>query len=95
VKIVRSPAEWQPVRAAGKRWFLIRYGVIGRGLPLAVVCAAGIQFALGTRPNEWLRTDAFWLRLVLLIVIFSLSGLVTANATWNLYERRFGEGAKR
>jgi hypothetical protein len=95
MKMVRSPAEWQVVRAAGKRWFLLRYGVLGRGLPLAILCAAAIQFALGTPPQEWLRTRDFWVRLGLALVVFSLSGSLTANATWNLYERRFGEGAKR
>jgi hypothetical protein len=95
VKIVRSAAEWAPVRAAGKQWFLLRYGVLGRGLPLALLTASAIQLALGTPPDQWLRTRDFFVRLGLAFIVFSLSGSLTANATWNLYERRFGAGAER
>jgi hypothetical protein len=95
MKIVRNPAEWQAVRATGKQWFLLRYGVLQRGLPLGIICTAAIQFAMGTRPNEWLETDGFLLRLAMLCALFSVSGSITANATWNLYERKFGAGAPR
>jgi hypothetical protein len=90
VKIVRNPQEWEAVRAAGKPWFLIRYGVLGRGIPLALLCAIAIQFALGTPPAEWLRSQDFLLRLGLFVLLFSFTGSMTANATWKLNERRFG-----
>ena len=41
MKVVRTHAEWAALRARGRRWFLLRYGVLGRGLPLALLCAVG------------------------------------------------------
>lgn len=90
MKVVRNPQEWEALRAAGKRWYLVRYGVLGRGLPLAVLCAVAIQLALGTPPAEWLRSQDFLIRLGLFVVLFSFTGVMTANATWKLNERRFG-----
>jgi hypothetical protein len=90
VKIVRTQEEWAPLRARGKRWFLLRYGVLGRGLPLAVVCALAIEVSVGTPFPGALWSPAFLGRLALAFVVFSASGCLTANATWNLYERRLG-----
>jgi hypothetical protein len=90
VKIVRTREEWAPLRARGKRWFLLRYGVLGRGLPLALLCVVAIEASLGSPFPEALRSPAFLVRLVLAFGVFSLSGCLTANATWNLYERKLG-----
>jgi hypothetical protein len=93
VKIVRTREEWTAIRAHGRRWFLIRYGVIGRGLPLALLCALAIEVSIGGSFPELLRSQAFLGRLALAFAVFSASGCLTANATWNLYERRLGPGA--
>jgi hypothetical protein len=96
MKVVRDPQEWEALRTAGKRWYLVRYGVLGRGLPLAVLCAVAIQLALGTPPpNEWLRSQDFLIRLGLFALLFSFTGVMTANATWKLNERRFGGAGPR
>jgi hypothetical protein len=97
VKIVRTREEWLPLRARGRRWFLLRYGVLGRGLPLALICALAIEVSLGSPFPEALRSQAFLGRLALAFAVFSASGCVTANATWNLYERKLGPagGASR
>jgi hypothetical protein len=90
VKVVRTHAEWAALRARGRRWFLLRYGVLGRGLPLALLCAVAIEVSLGSPFPEALRSQAFLGRLGLLLAVFSVSGCLTANATWNLYERKLG-----
>jgi hypothetical protein len=95
VKIVRTREEWLPLRARGKRWFLLRYGVLGRGLPLAVICALAIEVSLRSPFPEALWSPAFLGRLALAFAVFSASGCLTANATWNLYERRLGGAAPR
>ena len=92
MKIVRTREEWAQLRARGRRWFLLRYGVLGRGLPLALLCALAIEVSLGTPFPEALRSQAFLGRFALALAVFSLSGCLTANATWNLYERKLGPG---
>lgn len=93
MKIVRTREEWAPLRARGRRWFLLRYGVLGRGLPLALLCAVAIEASLGSPFPDALRSQAFLGRLALAFAVFSLSGCITANATWNLYERKLGGAA--
>jgi hypothetical protein len=93
VKLVRTREEWSAIRAQGKRWFLIRHGVIGRGLPLALLCAVAIEVSIGGSFPELLRSQGFLGRFALALAVFSASGCLTANATWNLYERRLGPGA--
>jgi hypothetical protein len=85
--------EWASVRARGKTNFLVRYGVLQRGLPFGVLIAVVIELALGNPFPEALRAPLFLVRLVALVGLFSLSGCMRANVTWNAYERRFGQGA--
>ena len=93
MKIVRTREEWAPLRARGRRWFLLRYGVLGRGLPLALLCAVAIEVSLGSPFPDALRSQAFLGRFALAFAAFSLSGCITANASWNLYERKLGPGS--
>jgi hypothetical protein len=95
VKIVRSREEWQALEARGKSWFLLRYGVLGRGLPLAILCALALEASLGGSFPEALRSARFLRTFALALAVFSASGSLTANVTWNLYARRFGGGETR
>jgi hypothetical protein len=88
--VIRSREEWERVRAAGQRRFLIRYGVIGRGAPMAVLCALAIEVSLGGSLPEALWAPPFIGRLVLAFAFFGLGGAFTSLMTWRLYERRFG-----
>lgn len=90
MKRVRSREEWRAVEARGKGWFLLRYGVLGRGLPLALLCAFALEVSLGGTFPEALRSLRFLRTFALALAVFSASGSLTANATWNLYARRFG-----
>ena len=85
--------EWAGVRARGKTNFLVRYGFLQRGLPFGVLIAVVIELALGSPFPEALRSPVFVFRLVALVALFSLSGCMRANVTWNAYERRFGQRA--
>jgi hypothetical protein len=90
MKLVRTREEWRAVEARGKPWFLLRYGVLGRGLPLGLLCALAVEASLGGDFPEALRSFRFLRTLALAFAVFSASGSLTANVTWNLYARRFG-----
>lgn len=88
--IVRSQEEWERIRAAGQRRFLFRYGVIGRGVPMALLCALAIEISLGNALPDALWSAPFLGRLVVAFAFFGLGGAFTSLMTWRLYERRFG-----
>jgi len=88
--VVRNHEEWDRIRAGGQRRFLIRYGVIGRGLPMALLCAIAIEVSLGSTLPDALWAPPFLGRLALAFAFFGLGGAFTTLMTWRLYERRFG-----
>ena len=87
---VRDPAEWDRIRARGKNWFLFSRGVLGRGVPMALVLALGIELYLGGRLPGALLGTAFLGRLALALVIFSVGGVLNAQMQWKLNQKRFG-----
>lgn len=95
MKIVRTREEWLALESRGKAWFLLRYGVLGRGLPLALLCAVALEASLGGSFPEALRSLRFLRTFALALAVFSASGSLTAHVTWNLYARRFGGGETR
>ena len=88
--VVRTREEWDRLREAGQRRFLVRYGVIGRGIPMALLCALAIEISLGSPLPDALTSPAFLGRFALAFAFFGLGGAFTALMTWRLYERRFG-----
>ena len=91
--VVRHREEWQRIRARGRRAFVLRYGVLGRGVPMALLCALAIEFTLGSPFPDALTSPAFLGRLAFAFVVFAIGGAFTATMTWRLYERRFGADA--
>jgi hypothetical protein len=85
--------EWQKVRAKGKGSFLLRYGFLGRGLPLGVVAALAIEGALGSPFPDALGSGPFLARLAFCIGVMTASGCVAANFNWNLHEKRHARAA--
>lgn len=92
--IVRSREEWQRVRARGKQRFLLRYAVLQRGLPMAIVCAVAIEIYLGNPFPDALATLPFVGRFVFALAVFSLGGFFNAQLNWRLWERRYGSGSE-
>jgi hypothetical protein len=80
--------EWPSVRARGKRAFLLRYGLLGRGLPLGALVALVIEAGLGGAFPAALWSPSFLGRLLLCVAVFSVTGCVNANVTWNAHEKR-------
>ena len=87
---ITSAEEWQAVRDKGLSNFVLRTGVLGRGLPLGVVVAVCIEVVIGHPIPEALATWGFVGRLLMAVGVFSISGSISARAYWRSYERRFG-----
>ena len=88
--IARSEREWRQIRERGRPWFLFSRGVLGRGLPMAIVCALAIEVYLGGRLPDALISVRFLGRLTLALAVFSVGGLLNAQMQWKLHERHFG-----
>jgi hypothetical protein len=89
---LHSKEEWEKVRAKGRGWYLVRYGVVGRGIPMGIVVALLIELwdPSGAMPDALLETR-FLGRLLLAVAVFAASGCISALANWRVHERRFGE----
>jgi hypothetical protein len=83
--------EWREVRAKGKGPFLLRYGFLGRGLPLGVVVAIAVESLRGGPMPDALTSVSFLALLFFCIAVMTASGCFSANVNWNLHERRYAE----
>ena len=89
---IHSEEDWAKIRTLGRERYLLRYGVIGRGLPMGIVVALLIELwdPSGAMPDALLDLR-FLGRLLLAIGVFAASGCISALANWRMHERRFGE----
>jgi len=88
--MAQDRAEWDRIQERGKNWFLFSRGVIGRGLPMALVCAIGIEVYLGGELPRALAEAPFLGRLALALGVFSVGGVLNAQMQWKLNQKRFG-----
>ena len=88
---IHSKQDWAKIHADGKGRYLLRSGVIGRGIPMGLVVALLIELwdPSGEMPDALLAPRFLW-RLLLALAVFSVSGCVSALANWRVHERRFG-----
>ncbi len=89
-------AEWERVREAGRFRFLLRYGFLGRGLPLGVLTALAVSLYNADESSLvlLLQGPSFYLMLLFCVAVFTASGALAANANWTLHERRYGAQAE-
>ena len=85
---IQNRQDWEKVRAGGKMRFVVTRGVLGRGVPMGVVCALGIEVYLGGSFPDLLTSPIFLSRLLLASAVFSVGGCLNANMSWNFHERR-------
>jgi hypothetical protein len=87
---LHSREEWAKIRTLGPRRYLLRYGVVARGIPMGVVVALLIEFInpSGAMPESLLGPRFLWM-LLLAVAVFSASGCISAWANWRVHERRF------
>ena len=88
--MLKDRAEWDRIQERGKNWFLFSRGVLGRGLPMALVCAVGIELYLGGELPRALGEAPFLGRLALALGVFSVGGVLNAQMQWKLNQKRFG-----
>jgi hypothetical protein len=84
-----TESEWRRVRAAGQARFLLRHGLLGRGLPLGTLTAVVVKAAQGGRFPEDLATLGFLGLLAFCVAVFTASGSLAARASWGFHERRY------
>lgn len=87
---VYSNDEWTKVRGEGKRAFLLKNGFLGRGIPLGLLVSIGVEAYRGGQFPEALQTPEYWSLALMCVVVFTVSGCITANASWGLHEKRHG-----
>ncbi len=85
-----SAQDWPRIRAAGRGRFLFTRGVLGRGVPMALVVAVGIELMVGGPLPDSLLGSEFLGRLALALLVFGIGGALNAQMQWKLAERRFG-----
>jgi hypothetical protein len=89
---LHSKEDWEKIRTQGPKRYLLRYGVVGRGIPMGVVVALLIELwdPSGAMPDALLE-PRFLGRLLLAVAVFTASGCISAWANWRVHERRFQE----
>jgi hypothetical protein len=87
--IVRSREDWERLVARGQQDFLLRNGVLRRGLPLGLLLGVVLELYLGGRLPDFLANASFWARTLLCVAVFSTSGVLRSLALWNAYRRRY------
>ena len=81
-------------RDAGKVGFVLRYGVVGTGVPLAVAADLFLLWLRGDMDLLLSARHAFQLTF-LLFLIAPAAGAMFGNALWHGSERRAGHGGSR
>ena len=85
-----SPEEWEKIKAGGRTRFLLLFGVVGRGIPMAVAFLILFLYLEGRAFDASLLRDTHvWLRFLLAAVLFSLGGVASSYARWRAMELRF------
>ncbi len=81
--------EWRVEKTKGKQAFLLRYGFLGRGLPLGVLVAVLVEVgAYAGKLPDLLMHAPFWGRMAFAIAVFTATGCINATLNWNLHEKR-------
>jgi hypothetical protein len=78
------------MRSGGRTRYLLRQGVLRRGIPMALATAVLIEAIQGGLTPDSLGSAGFQLRLLVAFVVFSLGGVLSAYTQWKMLEKRFG-----
>ncbi len=84
-----SDEQWQAIRTKGKTAFLLRNGLVMRGLPLGALMAFVIMSLQGAELPAELASWRFAATFLFCMGIFTASGSLAARASWSVHERRF------
>ncbi len=76
-----NEAKWPKFKKLGRKQFILRYGVLGWGVPVAIAYAANMAFDHG-----W---DKFLFFLIPSLILFPLCGIWFGKYMWNWLERKY------
>ena len=87
-------SEWEKLKAGGRTRYLLLFGVVGRGLPMAAVFLIVFLYLEGRSfDTALLRDFGVWWRFLLAALLFSVGGIASSYSRWRAMELRFeGEG---
>ncbi len=88
-----SAEQWQTIRCKGKTAFLLRNGLLLRGLPLGALMSFVVMSLLGAQLPAEFASWRFAAILLFCIGVFTASGSLAARASWSVHERRFSSQA--
>lgn len=89
-----TQAEWEQIKAGGRTRYLLLFGVVGRGVPMAAVFLIVFLYLEGRAFDaSLLRDGTVWLRFLLPAALFSLGGVASSYARWRAMELRFEKDA--
>jgi hypothetical protein len=75
--------KWTFIRNRGRRRYILVTGVLGYGLPTALICPVVMQLTGAPGP--------LWGRLVIALLMFPLGGITFGRLMWSINERRYQE----
>ncbi len=75
-------SKWEQTRKIGRRSFILRYGVLGWGVPTAILFSVFMSLKNGA---------SFLSVLPLAIVLFPVGGIAFGGIMWALSERQFAK----
>ncbi|NIV74627.1 MAG: hypothetical protein GWN37_07290 [Gammaproteobacteria bacterium] len=83
-------SEWERLKAGGRTRYLLLFGVIGRGIPMAAVFLIVFLYLEGRSFDAALVRDfGVWWRFLLAALLFSVGGVASSYARWRAMELRF------
>ncbi|TKB03725.1 hypothetical protein E5672_06465 [Alteromonas portus] len=73
--------KWAKTREKGKQRFVLVNGVLGWGIPTAILWAVLMEFI---EPLE-----NIWVRPIIALIIFPIAGIAFGHLTWNRSEKTY------
>ena len=83
-------SEWEAIRARGESAFLLRQGLVFRGLPLGALMSLVVMNIQGVPIPDGLVSWSYAATLLFCIAIFTVTGSLAARATWKVHEHEHG-----
>lgn len=78
---MNSKNKWEETRNKGKARYILFHGVLGWGVPTAILWSILMEFIS--------PTDAFWQRLLIALILFPIGGIAFGYFTWIASESKY------
>jgi hypothetical protein len=81
--------RWEQLRARGKRRFVVLHGVLGWGVPVAVVWSIWMQLWDNGFSLDGFLSARFFSQMVVAFMVFPAAGILFGHWMWWFNERRY------